>query len=44
MVFDLVQWFYREDFEQHFANLEAYSEPELFGDEWVPAPPPSERG
>jgi cation diffusion facilitator CzcD-associated flavoprotein CzcO len=36
--------FYREDFEQHFANLEAYSEPELFGDEWVPAPPPSERG
>jgi len=35
--------FYREDFEYHFANIEAYSEPELFGDEWVPAPPPAER-
>ena len=35
--------FYREDFDHHFANLEAYSEPELFGDEWVPAPPPGER-
>jgi FAD-dependent urate hydroxylase len=29
--------FYREDFEQHFANLKAYAEPELLGDEWVPA-------
>ncbi|MGC3986578.1 MAG: NAD(P)/FAD-dependent oxidoreductase [Pseudorhodoferax sp.] len=29
--------FYREDFEQHFANLQAYAEPELLGDEWVPA-------
>jgi len=35
--------FYREDFEQHFAKLLAYSEPELFGDEWAPAPPPAER-
>ena len=35
--------FYREDFDHHFANLEAYSEPELFGDEWVPALPPGER-
>jgi cation diffusion facilitator CzcD-associated flavoprotein CzcO len=35
--------FYREDFDHHFANLEAYSEPELFGDEWTPAPPPGER-
>ena len=34
---------YREDFDHHFANLKAYSEPELFGDEWVPAPPPGER-
>ncbi|VTU20453.1 flavin-containing monooxygenase [Variovorax sp. PBL-E5] len=32
--------FYREDFEHHFARLEAYDEPELFGDEWVPAAPP----
>ena len=30
--------FYREDFEQHYANLQAYEEPELFGDEWLPAP------
>jgi len=33
--------FYQEDIETHFANLEAYAEPEVFGDEWVPAPPPS---
>ncbi|MBT2326573.1 NAD(P)/FAD-dependent oxidoreductase [Variovorax paradoxus] len=35
--------FYREDFAQHYANLEAYDEPELFGDEWVPAHPPGAR-
>jgi cation diffusion facilitator CzcD-associated flavoprotein CzcO len=35
--------FYREDFDHHYANLEAYAEPELFGDEWTPAPPPQER-
>jgi cation diffusion facilitator CzcD-associated flavoprotein CzcO len=35
--------FYREDFEQHFANLQAYAEPELLGDEWTPALPPRER-
>jgi len=29
--------FYREDFEQHFAQVLDYSEPELLGDEWVPA-------
>ena len=29
--------FYREDFEQHFAHLQAYAEPELLGDERVPA-------
>ena len=29
--------FYREDFEDHFARLLAYDEPELLGDEWVPA-------
>lgn len=27
--------FYREDFEQHFATLQAYDEPELLGDEWT---------
>ena len=32
--------FYREDFEHHYARLLAYDEPELFGDEWVPAPDP----
>ena len=31
--------FYREDFEQHFAVLQAFSEPELNGDEWTPAAP-----
>lgn len=40
----LASLFYREDAAYHWANLEAYSEPELFGDEWVPAPPPHERG
>jgi len=29
--------FYREDFEYHFANLVAYDDPELMGDEWQPA-------
>ncbi|MES2184289.1 MAG: NAD(P)/FAD-dependent oxidoreductase [Pseudomonadota bacterium] len=31
--------FYREDFEAHFADLQTYAEPELLGDEWVPAGP-----
>nr|WP_218883554.1 NAD(P)/FAD-dependent oxidoreductase [Burkholderia guangdongensis] len=31
---------YREDVERHYANLEAFDEPEVFGDEWTPAPPP----
>ena len=35
--------FYREDFEQHFARLQAYDDPELLGDEWLPAPPPNPR-
>ncbi|SFP09980.1 Predicted flavoprotein CzcO associated with the cation diffusion facilitator CzcD [Variovorax sp. OK605] len=35
--------FYREDFDHHYAYLEAYAEPELFGDEWTPALPPQER-
>ena len=30
--------FYREDVEQHFATLQAFSEPEILGDEWTPAP------
>ncbi|VVE48219.1 FAD-dependent urate hydroxylase [Pandoraea pneumonica] len=32
--------FYREDVEHHYANMEAYAEPEVYGDEWTPAPPP----
>jgi len=32
---------YAEDVEQHYANLQAFSEPEVFGDEWVPAEPPA---
>ena len=36
----LVSLFYREDVAYHFKVLQAYAEPELFGDEWVSAPPP----
>ena len=32
--------FYSEDVEHHYAKIQAYEEPELFGDEWVPAPAP----
>lgn len=32
--------FYREDVAHHYANMEAYEEPEVYGDEWTPAPPP----
>jgi cation diffusion facilitator CzcD-associated flavoprotein CzcO len=32
---------YQEDVELHYAALQAYAEPEVFGDEWVPAPPPA---
>ncbi|WP_251864908.1 NAD(P)/FAD-dependent oxidoreductase [Achromobacter sp. Marseille-Q4962] len=32
--------FYREDVEAHYANMVAFSEPEVFGDEWTPAPAP----
>ena len=31
---------YQEDIEAHYAAIEAYAEPEIFGDEWTPAPPP----
>ncbi|OZI53685.1 flavin-containing monooxygenase [Bordetella genomosp. 5] len=34
---------YQEDADVHFANMQAFGEPEVFGDEWVPAPPPEER-
>ncbi|MDF3943294.1 FAD-dependent oxidoreductase, partial [Achromobacter denitrificans] len=34
--------FYREDVATHYANMEAFSEPEVFGDEWVPAPAPAQ--
>ena len=30
--------FYREDVDAHFATLQAFSEPEIFGDEWTPTP------
>jgi cation diffusion facilitator CzcD-associated flavoprotein CzcO len=32
---------YLEDIEHHFRRLEAFSEPEVFGDEWVAEPLPS---
>jgi len=28
---------YREDVATHYTNIQAYAEPEVFGDEWVPA-------
>lgn len=31
---------YQEDVAEHYARLQAYDEPEVFGDEWTPAPPP----
>ena len=31
---------YQDDIEAHYAAIEAYAEPEIFGDEWTPAPPP----
>jgi hypothetical protein len=34
--------FYREDVETYYANMEAFAEPEVFGDEWTPAPPPAQ--
>ncbi|MDQ0144004.1 FAD-dependent oxidoreductase [Cupriavidus necator] len=34
---------YQEDVELHYAALQAYAEPEIFGDEWVPALPPALR-
>ncbi len=37
----IVSLFYREDVAYHFEVLKAYAEPELLGDEWVAAPPPS---
>jgi cation diffusion facilitator CzcD-associated flavoprotein CzcO len=33
----LASLFYSEDFAYHFARLEAYDDPELLGNEWVPA-------
>lgn len=30
-----------EDIEHHFARMQAYAEPEVFGDEWVASPLPS---
>ncbi|MGH8788832.1 MAG: FAD-dependent oxidoreductase [Cupriavidus necator] len=39
----IVALLYQEDVELHYAALQAYAEPEVFGDEWVPAPPPALR-
>jgi cation diffusion facilitator CzcD-associated flavoprotein CzcO len=36
----LASLLYSEDVEQHYAALEAYAEPELYGDEWQPAEAP----
>ncbi|ARP90614.1 FAD-dependent oxidoreductase [Bordetella genomosp. 9] len=34
---------YAEDVEHHYAAMQAYAEPEVYGDEWTPAPPPEQR-
>lgn len=34
---------YAEDVEWHFEKLQAFSEPEVFGDEWTAALPPAQR-
>ena len=34
---------YAEDVQWHFEKLQAFSEPEVFGDEWTAAPPPAQR-
>jgi cation diffusion facilitator CzcD-associated flavoprotein CzcO len=34
---------YAEDIEHHFAKMQAYAEPEVFGDEWVAEPLPPYR-
>ncbi|WP_321949085.1 NAD(P)/FAD-dependent oxidoreductase [Paraburkholderia sp. J10-1] len=36
----LAATFYREDVELHYANMAAFAEPEVEGDEWTAAPPP----
>jgi cation diffusion facilitator CzcD-associated flavoprotein CzcO len=39
----LASLFYREDIDHHFEALQAYGEPELFGNEWRLAAPPGNR-
>ena len=39
----LASLFYREDIDRHFEALQAYAEPEVFGDEWQRAAPPGSR-
>jgi cation diffusion facilitator CzcD-associated flavoprotein CzcO len=36
----IVAHFYSEDIEAHFARMQSFDEPELLGDEWVPASRP----
>ena len=36
----LVGLLYAEDREYHFARMQAFAEPEIFGDEWVASPLP----
>lgn len=31
-----------EDIEHHYARMQAYAEPEVFGDEWVASPLPGQ--
>jgi hypothetical protein len=31
-----------EDIEHHYARMQAYAEPEVYGDEWVASPLPAQ--
>ena len=31
-----------EDIEHHYARMQAFAEPEVFGDEWVASPLPAQ--
>lgn len=33
----IVRWLFVDDRETHFANLKAFSTPEIIGDEWIDA-------
>jgi hypothetical protein len=38
----IVGLLWAEDIEHHYARMQAFAEPEVFGDEWVASPLPSQ--